>query len=569
MINKFTIITALIVVLGYFGYNKYYLQTPVSKIIVEKKQEIISYSFIDTSSTKSLLFPDTDWKVKYTYKNIGTINEGKYQGYNRILVIEENYISFDNKEYRYYLFATNDNKKFIFNSNTSAGLENIYLKFTNPENITYDWLQTNIPAKIDVDENYLLSQNLSYFYTNYDNFVDIDSEIKSREATGDTTTKLKINNYDLVYFNKYNQYYINDGGLYVRYILEPKFKSRTNLIYSEKTSDLPSKPYGFTFKSYLRPDIKFKSYEIYYSALIALSDMNVVEMKDSEVEFLTDELGPKIYRIKQINSPNLEEIVSRYLSRISLDNKNIDKKELENNIKNGAILLMKNPFGKYIVLFEKEKTQPVLGGGKPVIYLYPKTEQKVSLKFDKPMLFNNIVPNYINEWEVLANPNGILKDLKPELTNCSSIKITTSTTYAKDACVKNEYPYLYWSGGVFNSYIFPKNIDGFVVANSELAKFFDEKLSFIGFNEKEISDFKEFWVPELQSKNKNYFTIRFLQNEELDQLFPMTISPKPDSKIRIFMDWNGYDQKPDITKQNLIKYNRNGFVITEWGGFKK
>ena len=47
---------------------------------------------------------------------------------------------------------------------------------------------------------------------------------------------------------------------------------------------------------------------------------------------------------------------------------------------------------------------------------------------------------------------------------------------------------------------------------------------------------------------------------------PLKVSPKPDTVIRVFMDFKPLDKKIEIKEQKLTKQTRKGFTIVEWGG---
>jgi hypothetical protein len=60
----------------------------------------------------------------------------------------------------------------------------------------------------------------------------------------------------------------------------------------------------------------------------------------------------------------------------------------------------------------------------PVIYLYPTTEQPVSVKLNFNGKFTSTYPEYKDDWEVIAHPDGTLLNLRDN----------------------KEYPYLIWEG---------------------------------------------------------------------------------------------------------------------------
>lgn len=177
--------------------------------------------------------------------------------------------------------------------------------------------------------------------------------------------------------------------------------------------------------------------------------------------------------------------------------------------------------------------------GKPVIYLYPEKQTQISVNVEPTNGVSLSVPTKNNGWNVIADPDGTLLNLADKKT----------------------YPYLFWEGFAAN-FNTPK--EGFVIAKSDVSKFFDEKLSYLGLNEKEISDFKEFWMPKLNEKP--YYFITFIPQSDFDSYAPLTVNPSPDTIIRVFFDYKGLDSAIKVPAQTLAKNERKGFTLIEWGG---
>lgn len=177
--------------------------------------------------------------------------------------------------------------------------------------------------------------------------------------------------------------------------------------------------------------------------------------------------------------------------------------------------------------------------GKPVIYLYPKKEMNVYVNVKPTDGISKSEPAIKNGWNVRAEPNGTI-------TNLADSKV---------------YPYLFWEGFA-SHFVTPK--EGFVVAKNDVSKFFDEKLSTLGLNKQEIADFKDFWTPKLAAKP--YYFITFIDKQSLDAYAPLTVSPSPDSIIRVFFDHQGLDKKVTVPEQKLTPGVRKGFALIEWGG---
>ena len=49
---------------------------------------------------------------------------------------------------------------------------------------------------------------------------------------------------------------------------------------------------------------------------------------------------------------------------------------------------------------------------------------------------------------------------------------------------------------------------------------------------------------------------------------PLEFSEKPDTLIRIIMDYKPLNEKINVKEQELESTIRNGFTVVEWGGRK-
>ena len=176
---------------------------------------------------------------------------------------------------------------------------------------------------------------------------------------------------------------------------------------------------------------------------------------------------------------------------------------------------------------------------KPIIYLYPKEKTDVSVKLLNSDNLITTYPKYNDLWNVTAYPDGKLLDKK-----------TNRELYG-----------LYWEGK--NHTATMKN-DGFVVAGEDTISFLEDKLKVLGLTEREADEFIIFWLPKLEENKYNY--IRFETVEEINTYMPLEISPKPDTVIRILMDYKPLDKKINVKEQILTTPKRNGFTVVEWGG---
>jgi hypothetical protein len=202
------------------------------------------------------------------------------------------------------------------------------------------------------------------------------------------------------------------------------------------------------------------------------------------------------------------------------------------------IFFWKDPMGRWIQ-YGVSGLVPQAECGKPVIYLYPQTTTNVTVKLPKFIHVTVSDPLYpANGWNVTASSSGMLIS-------------------RDDGKV---YDSLYWEGTGVN-YQTPKT--GFVVKGSDIASFLQTTLPRYGLNPKETADFMDFWVPKIQSVP--YARISFL-TDAWSQAAPLSVSPRPQTSIRIFMDWKPLSAPISIKAPSIVTPIRNGFTLVEWGG---
>ena len=180
------------------------------------------------------------------------------------------------------------------------------------------------------------------------------------------------------------------------------------------------------------------------------------------------------------------------------------------------------------------------GVKKPIVYLYPTKTMAVNVQLSNPERITVDYPDYNNGWTVTANPDG-------SLVTSSGKKL-----YA-----------LYYESQNIKKYDDGFE-DGFVVAKNEVEEFLDEKLTILGLNYKEREEFITYWANVLEEKP--YVFIRFQNREEIERNMGLSISPKPDTLIRIMMEYKPLNKKTKVNEQKLQKVDRKGFTAVEWGG---
>lgn len=176
---------------------------------------------------------------------------------------------------------------------------------------------------------------------------------------------------------------------------------------------------------------------------------------------------------------------------------------------------------------------------KPVIYLYGYDNVKVNVKIQPSGTMLCTYPKYDSKkgWSVTAAKDGTLTD---------SNGLT--------------YKYLFWEASSNADYTFDK---GFCVLGSDTAKFLQDELTKLGLTQDEINDFIVYWLPQMQ--DNNYNVISFQTKVYTDDA-KLTVTPKPDAMIRVFMAYYASDSKVKMTAQKFKVPSRKGKTVVEWGG---
>ena len=186
-----------------------------------------------------------------------------------------------------------------------------------------------------------------------------------------------------------------------------------------------------------------------------------------------------------------------------------------------------------------ECTEDLPAPEKPIIYLYPEKETVCSVRLDYNGRFTATYPEYgVNGWEnFTAYPDGTL--VFPD---------------------GRQYYALFWEGVGGAEYDFGT---GFCVKGSDTAEFLYDALKKAGLNDREAEEFIIYWLPRMQDNEYNlisFQTTAYTENAKL------TVTPEPDTVIRVFMAYKPLDGYVEIAPQTLVAPERNGFTVVEWGG---
>ena len=85
----------------------------------------------------------------------------------------------------------------------------------------------------------------------------------------------------------------------------------------------------------------------------------------------------------------------------------------------------------------------------------------------------------------------------------------------------------------------------------------------MGLLPREYNEFIVYWLPYME---QNPFNLITFQTEAYTENAQLTIVPKPDSMLRVFMAFRALDAWMDVEAPILPQFERTGFTVVEWGG---
>ena len=188
----------------------------------------------------------------------------------------------------------------------------------------------------------------------------------------------------------------------------------------------------------------------------------------------------------------------------------------------------------YRVKFVMDNTYEI--DRKPNLYLYPEQKTKMNVTIDFPhggkVIHSD--PLYPIKWEnIKVNPNGK---------------------------IDKKYDFLFYECEIPD---FWQYSEGWVIEQENLPEFFAQNLKDYGFNDVEIEDFLEFWIPDL--KEDPYYMILPQYTEMVNQVIKLKISPRPDHLMRLHYVISGSIFDFEIPTPDIPEYKPEGFIAREWG----
>ena len=504
------------------------------------------------------------------YANDGVVASGPYAGYH-ILIVEAGGID---PGYTDFIFATKDYQTFILDSNTDTGAGQELSQLFTPKVVSATPIPIAFPATISMGNFILVRESSIDFQPVPTGTAMLSSPISGLTIYGFASSNT---NSTTSYMGPADVYVEDVSGIVFNY----SFESQQEFLRTTSTWE-----FDYNRDVYESSDIQtqapiYSSYgQLEFNACGEGAPYVLSVVPSGLQQIGATAGGVKFYAPTDSNSQLYKDEyfakVTEYLnngitSTYSADDSRLASPSYSDYISRDPVLVFQDTWGRWIGIGENDYMAFTYGCGKPVIYLYPIKPTQVRIGFGSIPKFGLDIPTYgPTGWDVLAQPDGELTDLQPQLTDCAAIDSTaTGSEYAQDACEHNDYPYLYWEGQATNPY--PTPTGGWIISQSQISSFLSSKLTEIGLTTKEENDMMSYWVPQLLQKNAPYYQISFFQTAQMNQFIPMWVIPKPDTTIRVFLDWSPLSAMPAIQPQpEALKHiDRQGFTVVEWGGLKQ
>ncbi|MBI2378062.1 MAG: hypothetical protein HYV07_28935 [Deltaproteobacteria bacterium] len=195
-----------------------------------------------------------------------------------------------------------------------------------------------------------------------------------------------------------------------------------------------------------------------------------------------------------------------------------------------------------VTVLDFDEHGPIITIKKPVIYLYPEKVQNVtvSVKLDGAMIAE-YPKSKGGSWTLMASPDGTLFDRETE----------------------KRYGYLFWEG----SYAKGFEIDpaqAYMVGQHDVEPFLEKVANAYALNDKERTDFVSYWVAPMSRNPLNL--VQLMTPEAYASYASMTITPSPDTTIRLFMVFMKVPEPMVVGNPAMPSLLRKGFTAVEWGG---
>ena len=404
-------------------------------------------------------------------------------------------------------------------------IQSLSQNITKDTTIHYDSL--TLPRTIDLDKGYVLSKPTDPTLGNY---------IQTDSSSGGVSSVVRKLGQSTLTKTEYS--YVDTKLTSISYDLETPINTDISLTYEPLETDLS----GYQWDSG-NANVDDQLRPIAQGCGIAGSSVTRSDaVTDSDVEPIgKSPSGQTVYQLKDPNNPLLQKAYDEFTQFTADDNTasfhGITKDDF---IKEHAVVLYKDKFGQWLV-YARQQLAAVGGCAKPVVYLYPTVPERVNVKVGADVKVSDPLYNPTTGWQVMAYPDGQL--------------VENGTSYSS----------LFWEGTGVGHY--PSVTSGTVVKTADALGTIKKQLAQQGLNQTETNDFVNYWKDKLPTQA--YTRLTWFDMQQMNQLAPLDILPKPTTLIRVFLDFSGLNQPIKLPAQKLSAPKRTGFTVVEWGGLSQ
>jgi hypothetical protein len=178
---------------------------------------------------------------------------------------------------------------------------------------------------------------------------------------------------------------------------------------------------------------------------------------------------------------------------------------------------------------------------KPVIYFHTSEERTFDLSVKPAGNFTFVYPEMKDSWKGAAKPNG---EIAIEGVN---------------------YPYLFWESS--QQYSFHYEGNGYKVEKPDIVSFLHKKLTELGLNQREQTDFITYWGPKLAANESSF--VQFSVDESCGKFAEMNCIPRPESVRRVYIQIAKWDPYFEMYLKDVAfsPVQPGNWYLIEWGGF--
>lgn len=452
----------------------------------------------------------------------------------------------------YQIGKTKDNKEIIgYRPSLGPGTSDIILV---KNNATYEIVYADGYIKDGVKDSTLLDVSASSSTTLSELNGDVNPTIKGQKLEGDGVPQLAFLQYGengaenkpaktghtLATQNNKTYYSINeDKGTYFSKTIVARFGKTIDYNYKLSGEINATNSKAAEKITWTKGDATKDTYRTGGGGCGSANNYSAAKAKKTDLIIVGKTPGGQtVYQLPNTD-PLVKEIYENDYKNgeSTIDNatyKNLTVDEFSNK---HAYFIIENNFGDFVVMLS-DSFFAQGGCGKPVIYLYPQKDTLVNVSVGADVVISE--PQYPNGgWKnVLAQPNGDL-------------------TYSG-----KKYGSLYWEGYGHGAY--PDITSGTIVASKDAPQTIRNQLKSQGLQGREIEEFMAFWQPKLPTSP--YVRLTWFNNSQLNVLAPLSITPRPNTVIRTFLDFEGLDKPVSLKTQKFLAPQRKGFTVVEWGG---